>query len=71
MNKILKRLRSMKPEDLSELSEAVNFELRHCAEAKKAAAAIDAAVENLSPESQEGVLPIPAPVARLWSARAA
>ena len=59
MNKILKRLRTMKPEDLCELSDAVNFELRQRAEAKKTGAVIDAAVEKLSPESQEGVLPIP------------
>ncbi len=60
MNKILKRIRTMKPEDLCELSEAVNLELRHRADARKAAAALDAAIESPSRESQEGVLPIPA-----------
>ena len=43
MNKILKRIRTMKPEALFELSEAVSLELQHRMEVRKA---IEAAAET-------------------------
>ena len=59
MNKILKRIRTMKPEDLSELSDAVSVELQRRMEARKA---VEAAAETPAPDRQDldsSVLPIP------------
>ncbi len=60
MNKILKRIRTMKPEDLSELSEAVSLELQRRMAARKA---MEAAAEKPEPDRQDldsSVLPVPA-----------
>jgi hypothetical protein len=59
MNKILKRIRTMKPEDLAELSEAVSLELQRRMKARKA---IETAVEEPASDRQDvdpSVLPIP------------